>query len=167
MENSLTEHIESQNTFPNNSIKKPKTNSNYTSIIHKISLSNQNEENSDELDELMIEIIEKKSKIFLEGIENPIDHIIEKYTMKKPDEFSDITSLTIKVKRNFGILNEFGLRLINLQELNLSMSTIHSVSDIGSSFSNLLMLNLSNCSLHELTGKILLKDLQELFALKN
>jgi hypothetical protein len=129
MENSYSENIESKIPSPNNTIEIAKTYTNYTSIIHKISLSNQNEENSDELDELMKEIIENKSTIFLEGKENPIDHIIQKYTMRKSDEFNDITSLTIKVKRNFGILNEFGLRLINLQELNLSMSTIHSVSE--------------------------------------
>lgn len=128
---------------------------NYSSIIYKISILNQqSEDTTDELEELLREIIDNNKKEFLEAEENPIKFIISKHTNTKHEDFNEIKSLTLKVKKNFGILNEFAFFLPSLQELNLNGSRIHSVTELGSSFENLIALNLSNCNLHDLTSKI-------------
>ena len=66
-----------------------------------------------------------------------------------------IKTLKLNINENFTHLNEFGNFLNNLEFLNLEHSRIRSIETIGSSFVNLTNLNVSNCNLVDLTGKIL------------
>ena len=71
-----------------------------------------------------------------------------------------LTSLTLKIDKNFNMMNDIGFRLPNLIELNLQNSDIESIIDIGTSFNKLEKLNVSNCGLNDLCGLICFKNLK-------
>ena len=47
-----------------------------------------------------------------------------------------LTSLTLKIHKNFNMMNDIGFRLPNLIELNLEGSDIESIMDIGANLKN-------------------------------
>ena len=101
----------------------------------------------------------KNEEEMLEGKINIIDKVIQKHIPASADSkiikiHQNLTSLTLKIDKNFNMMNDVGYRLPNLIELNLSGSEIESIMDIGTSFKKLEKLNVSNCGLNDLSGLI-------------
>ena len=116
--------------------------------------------------------INKNEEEMLEGKINIIDKVIQKHIPVSNDSkvikiHQGITSLTLKIDKNFNMMNDIGFRLPNLIELNLQNSDIESIMDIGTSFNKLEKLNVSNCGLNDLSGLICFKNLKELYASNN
>ena len=119
--------------------------------------------------------IKDKSKYeedILEGKINIIDKIIQKYMPSSNDNkviqiHQGLTSLSLKIDKDFNMLNDIGYRLPNLISLDLSGSEIESIMDIGTSFKKLEKLNVSNCGLSDLNGIICFNNLKELIASNN
>jgi hypothetical protein len=129
------------------------TNSSILPIVYKLSIQKGEKEIlSGEFDELMKQIIDTNNTDFINGDINLIEYLISRYTNAPSTEIMNITTIKMKVKENFGMLNDFGLYMPNLKELNLSGSCIKSIHDIGSSFLNLVELNVSNCGVVDLSG---------------
>jgi hypothetical protein len=108
----------------------------------------------------------------LEGKINIIDKVIQKYMPISNDSkvisiHPGMTSLSLKIDKNFNMLNDIGYRLPNLIELNLQGSEIESIMDIGTSFNKLEKLNVSGCGLTDLSGIICFQNLKELNASNN
>ena len=108
----------------------------------------------------------------LKGKINIIDKIIQKYMPTSNDNkviqiHQGLTSLSLKIDKNFNMLNDIGYRLPNLISLDLSGSEIESIMDIGTSFNKLEKLNVSNCGLSDLNGIICFNNLKELIASNN
>ena len=108
----------------------------------------------------------------LEGKINIIDKVIQKHLPVSNDSKvitinPGLTSLSLKIDKNFNMMNDIGYRLPNLIELNLQGSTIESIMDIGTSFNKLEKLNISGCGLTDLSGIICFRNLKELNASNN
>ena len=108
----------------------------------------------------------------LEGKINIIDKVIQKHLPVSNDSKvitinPGLTSLSLKIDKNFNMMNDIGYRLPNLIELNLQGSTIESIMDIGTSFNKLEKLNVSGCGLTDLSGIICFRNLKELNASNN
>jgi Leucine-rich repeat (LRR) protein len=116
--------------------------------------------------------INKNEEDILKGKINIIDKVIYKHMPSSADSkvikiHEGLTSLTLKIDKNFNMMNDIGFRLPNLIELNLQNSEIESIIDIGTSFNKLEKLNVSNCGLNDLSGLICFKNLKELYASNN
>jgi hypothetical protein len=114
----------------------------------------------------------KYEEEILEGKINIIDKVIQKYMPVSNDSkvisiHPGLTSLSLKIDKNFNMMNDIGYRLPNLIELNLQGSEIESIMDIGTSFNKLEKLNVSNCGLADLSGIICFQNLKELNAANN
>ena len=114
----------------------------------------------------------KYEEEILEGKINIIDKVIQKYMPVSNDSkvisiHLGLTSLSLKIDKNFNMMNDIGYRLPNLIELNLQGSEIESIMDIGTSFNKLEKLNVSNCGLTDLSGIICFQNLRELNAANN
>ena len=108
----------------------------------------------------------------LEGKINIIDKVIQKHLPVSNDSKvitinPGLTSLSLKIDKNFNMMNDIGYRLPNLIELNLQGSTIESIMDIGTSFNKLEKLNVSGCGLTDLSGIICFRNLKELNSSNN
>lgn len=148
---------EEENEIKNYSI------SEYNKIVNSIN----NNFNSKEINKK-----NKHDKEILEGNINIIDKIIQKYIPASNDNkiikiHPGLTHLSLKIDKNFNMLNDIGYRLPNLLELNLSNSDLESIMDIGTTFKKLEKLNVSNCGLSDLNGIICFQNLKELIASKN
>ena len=131
----------------------------------------QNSKN-EEIKEESNKLKEILNQDILEGKINIIDKIIQKYMPASIDNkviqiHQGLTSLSLKIDKDFNMLNDIGYRLPNLIELNLSGSELESIMDIGTSFNKLEKLNVSNCGLSDLNGIICFQNLKELNASKN
>ena len=108
----------------------------------------------------------------LEGKINIIDKVIQKYMPASNDSkvisiHPGLTSLRLKIDKNFNMMNDIGFRLPNLIDLDLQGSEIESIMDIGTSFNKLEKLNVSGCGLTDLSGIICFQNLKELNASNN
>jgi hypothetical protein len=97
-------------------------------------------------------IIDSQNENFLSGDTKVIGFIISKYLKMDLDEINQLQKLSIKINSDFGLLNSFGEYLPNLRELKLKDSQITSISECGTSFRNLKILNVTNCGLKDLSG---------------
>ncbi len=130
-------------------------NSNFNKIFYKLQIKNESSNCiiSEEFDEIVKKIIDNEDQSFLQGGINLIEYLISKYSGEEMAiNAREVESLTLTVKEDFGMFNEFGKYLINLKMLNLSKSGINCISEIGTSFCNLISLNVSHCSVYDLTG---------------
>ena len=112
----------------------------------------------------------KNDEEILEGKINIIDKVIQKHMPSSNDTKiinQGLTSLSLKIDKNFNMMNDIGYRLPNLIELNLNGSEIESIMDIGTNFKKLEKLDVSNCGLNDLSGIICFKNLKELYASNN
>jgi len=114
----------------------------------------------------------KTEEEILEGKINIIDKVIQKHMPASNDSkvisiHPGLTSITLKIDKNFNMMNDIGYRLPNLIELNLQGSDIESIMDIGTSFNKLEKLNVSGCGLTDLSGIICFQNLKELNASNN
>jgi len=103
------------------------------------------------------QILESRNEHFLNGEINIIDYLISKYSniSTTQGEIKNLTKLSIKIQSDLGMLNQFGEHLPKLELLTLNGSVIPRIDDIGSSFSNLKVLNISNCFLEDINGIII------------
>ena len=150
-----SEEKEDENKIKNYSI------SEYNKIVSSIN-NNKNQINDKN----------KYEEDILEGKVNIIDKIIQKHMPSSSDNkviqiHPGLTSLSLKIDKNFNMLNDIGYRLPNLISLDLSGSEIESIMDIGTSFNKLEKLNVSNCGLSDLDGIICFNNLKELNASNN
>ena len=104
---------------------------------------------------------------YLKGEENIIENMIIKYGNITKKDISNLENLTVQLPKNFGMLNDFGFYLPKLKKLNLSKSKIKSIDEIGTSFTNLETLNVSQCELEDLSGIVCFINLIELDASHN
>ena len=116
--------------------------------------------------------INKHEEEILEGKINIIDKVIQKHVPSSNDSkvisiHPGLTSLSLKIDKNFNMMNDIGYRLPNLIELNLQGSEIESIMEIGTSFNKLEKLNVSGCGLTDLSGIICFQSLKELNASNN
>jgi Leucine-rich repeat (LRR) protein len=114
----------------------------------------------------------KYEEEILEGKINIIDKVIQKHMPISNDSkvisiHPGLTSLSLKIDKDFNMMNDIGYRLPNLIELNLQGSEIESIMDIGTSFNKLEKLNVSGCGLTDLSGIICFQNLKELNASNN
>jgi hypothetical protein len=82
-------------------------------------------------------------------------------------DLQNLQKLTIRINGSYGLLNQFGQRLVNLKFLKLNDSFIQSIDDLGSNFKNLKILQINNCKLKDLTGIICFEQLEILEAKNN
>ena len=137
--------------------------SEYNKIVSSINNNNNRNQIKDK---------NKYEEDILEGKINIIDKIIQKYLPSSNDNkviqiHQGLTSLSLKIDKDFNMLNAIGYRLPNLISLDLSGSEIESIMDIGTSFKKLEKLNVSNCGLSDLNGIICFNNLKELNASNN
>lgn len=116
---------------------------------------------------LFKQIVENDNKNFLEGDINMIDYLLSKYSSLNLKEIKSLEKIHIKINSEYNLLNQFGERLIHLKELRLNGSNIKSISDLGSSYKNLSVLNMDNCNLSDLTGLVCFEKLEEFSAMNN
>ena len=114
----------------------------------------------------MRQIVDSENDKFLNGDINVIDYVLAKYLKISITEIQNLKKLTIRINGSYGLLNQFGQRLINLQFLKLNDSFIQSIDDLGSNFKNLKILQINNCKLKDLSGIICFEQL-EIFEAKN
>jgi hypothetical protein len=101
----------------------------------------------------MKQIIETKNETFLSGDVKVVEYIIAKYLNIDIAEVKEIEKLSIKINSDFSLLNQFGENMLNLRELKLNHSHISSISDIGTSFKNIKVLQVNDCNLVDLSGR--------------
>ena len=131
--------------------------------------SNTNEKNDlilRNFSNFMRQIVDNENDKFLNGDINVIDYVLAKYLKLNIAEIQNLRKLNIRINGSYGLLNQFGQRLINLKFLKLNDSFIQSIDDLGSNFKNLKILQINNCKLKDLSGIICLEQL-EIFEAKN
>lgn len=133
-------------------------------IINNVDTIPQNEE----FQNMVADIAKNKnSDEYLKGEANIVESLIVKYGNIKSEQINQLTELEIQIPQNFGMLNDFGFYLPNLKILNLSKSKIKSIDEIGISFKQLEVLNVSQCELEDLSGIVCFEKLNELDASHN
>ena len=115
----------------------------------------------------MRQIVDNENDKFLNGDINVIDYVLAKYLKLNITEIQNLRKLNIKINGSYGLLNQFGQRLVNLKFLKLNDSFIQSIDDLGSNFKNLKILQINNCKLKELSGIICFEQLEILEAKNN
>ena len=115
----------------------------------------------------MRQIVDNENDKFLNGDINVIDYVLAKYLKLNITEIQNLRKLNIKINGSYGLLNQFGQRLVNLKFLKLNDSFIQSIDDLGSNFKNLKILQINNCKLKELNGIICFQQLEILEAKNN
>ena len=115
----------------------------------------------------MRQIIDSENDKFLNGDINVIDYVLAKYLKMNITDLEKLQKLTIRINGSYGLLNQFGQRLVNLKFLKLNDSFIQSIDDLGSNFKNLKILQINNCKLKDLTGIICFEQLEILEAKNN
>ena len=115
----------------------------------------------------MRQIVDNENDKFLNGDINVIDYVLAKYLKLNITEIQNLRKLNIKINGSYGLLNQFGERLINLKFLKLNDSFIQSIDDLGSNFKNLKILQINNCKLKDLSGIICFEQLEILEAKNN
>lgn len=142
-----------------------------TPCVNMIAIKNSGEKistgNVKSFSSFFKQIIDGENKRFLGGDVNMIDYIISKYTGTKLKEVSNLIKINLIINSEYGLLNQFGERLPYLRELKLGGSKIPMLSDLGSNFVNLVILNMDNCGLTDITGIVCLKNLVEFSAANN
>ena len=116
---------------------------------------------------LMKQIIDNQNDNFLNGNINLIDYLLAKYLNITTEEISTLDKISIRITKDYGLLNQFGERLKNLVCLKLNESFIPCISDIGTNFTNLKILQVNDCRLKDLTGIVCFQNLEVLEAKNN
>ena len=96
------------------------TNSSISTNNSNNSLSNVNmNQNSDSLfknfSNFMRQIVESENDKFLNGNINVIDYVLAKYLRININDLKSLKKLSIKINGSYGLLNQFGQRLIELK----------------------------------------------------
>lgn len=121
--------------------------------IRSLKRGNESENIIKNFSAFMKQIIETKNENFLSGDVRVIEFIISKYLNIPISEVNSIEKLSIRINTDFGLLNQFGEYLHNLKELKLNNSVLTGISEIGTNFRNLKVLQVCNCNMKDLSGK--------------
>jgi hypothetical protein len=116
--------------------------------------NNEISEQWKEFKDIIKDIVASQDSNYLQGNLNIIEQLISKYGNVPVGNLPDLKKITMKLEKGFGMLNEFGEHLPILEELNLQGSQFKMISEIGSSFSHLIILNVSYCGIRDLSGII-------------
>jgi len=127
----------------------------------------QNEALFKNFSNFMRQIVDSDNGKFLNGDINVIDYVLAKYLKMNITDLQNLQKLTIRINGSYGLLNQFGQRLVNLKFLKLNDSFIQSIDDLGTNFRNLKILQINNCKLKDLTGIICFEQLEILEAKNN
>ena len=127
----------------------------------------QNEALFKNFSNFMRQIVDSDNGKFLNGDINVIDYVLAKYLKMNISDLQNLQKLTIRINGSYGLLNQFGQRLVNLKFLKLNDSFIQSIDDLGTNFRNLKILQINNCKLKDLTGIICFEQLEILEAKNN
>ena len=92
----------------------------------------------------MRQIVDNKNDKFLNGDINVIDYVLAKYLKLNISEIQNLRKLNIKINGSYGLLNQFGERLINLKFLNFKDGNIQCIDKILSSFKDVILLKTNN-----------------------
>jgi len=112
---------------------------------------------SQDIDVYLREIIDKNDHKFLSGEANLFEFLLAKHFNIHKEQISQQESISFKIDLqldDYNFLNEFGIKMPCLVKLSLENSVLKSISNIGTSFRNLKSLNVSNCKIEEIEGKI-------------
>lgn len=115
----------------------------------------------------MRQIVDSDNGKFLNGDINVIDYVLAKYLKMNITDLQNMQKLTIRINGSYGLLNQFGQRLVNLKFLKLNDSFIQSIDDLGTNFRNLKILQINNCKLKDLSGIICFEQMEILEAKNN
>ena len=127
----------------------------------------QNEALFKNFSNFMRQIVDSDNGKFLNGDINVIDYVLAKYLKMNITDLQNLQKLTIRINGSYGLLNQFGQRLVNLKFLKLNDSFIQSIDDLGTNFRNLKILQINNCKLKDLSGIICFEQLEILEAKNN
>jgi len=128
---------------------------------NEIPLNSKQEANKNEdyfitdIDIYLREIIDNNDTKFLSGEANLFEYLIAKYLNIEKEKISEQEKMDIKIDLqidDYNFLNEFGIKMPKLINLNLENSILLNISNIGTSFKNLQYLNVNNCQIEELEG---------------
>jgi len=120
--------------------------------IRELKSTNDSENLLKNFSQMMKQIIESKNTHFLNGNINLIEYILSKYTNIPNEKIGDIERISLIINFEQNLLNQFGQYLPKLKELILNYSIIPSFADVGSSFSNLKEIYITNTGLKDLNG---------------
>ena len=142
-----------------------------TSNSISTSISNVNVNQNNDLlfknfSNFMRQIVDSENEKFLNGDINVIDYVLAKYLRININDLKHLRKLSIKINGSYGLLNQFGQRLVELKCLKLNDSFIPEINDLGSNFKNIIILQMNNCRLKELSGIVCFEFL-EVFEAKN
>lgn len=121
-------------------------------FIYLLSIKDINKDDRNDFDSFIKEIIENNTEAILTGDTNIVEYYITKYLNIPREEMNTLTTANFKINSEFNMLNEIGYYLPCLKSLILNYSSINSIGSIGTSFLNLEILHVSNCSIEDLTG---------------
>ena len=128
--------------------------------------NNENSTSFNNFNNLFKQIIVNENKNFLEGEINMIDYIISKSTNTPINKVNELLKVNLKTNADFNLLNQIGERLPVLKELKLTNSILQSIEDLGTNFKNLVILNIDNCGIKDISGICVMMNLRE-FSAKN
>ena len=142
-----------------------------TSNSISTSISNVNVNQNNDLlfknfSNFMRQIVDSENEKFLNGNINVIDYVLAKYLKISINDLKHLRKLSIKINGSYGLLNQFGQRLVELKCLKLNDSFIPEINDLGSNFKNIVILEMNNCRLKDLSGIVCFEFL-EVFEAKN
>jgi len=100
----------------------------------------------------MKQIIDMKNNDFISGNIDVIEYILSKFTNIEMKNLKYLEKISLRLSYEFDLLNQFGQRLPKLLDLRLNGSNIVSISNIGTTYENLIVLQINNCNINDLTG---------------
>jgi hypothetical protein len=119
-----------------------------------------------DIDNIMKQIVEKNDNTFLSGDTNLFEFLISKYLNIEKNNIKNVKEFEFKIDLQldeYNFLNEYGLKMPNLISLNLSNSILKNISNIGISFKNLKILNVTNCQIDEIEGISFINNIKKIY----
>jgi len=101
----------------------------------------------------MKQIIDMKNNDFINGNIDVIEYILSKIANLNIKNLKYLEKISLRLSHESELLNQFGQRLPKLLDLRLNGSNIISISNIGTTFENLIVLQINNCNINDLSGK--------------
>ena len=129
-----------------------------SSIVTKASSTNNNFLKN--FQNFMKTIIDNQNDVFLNGDKNVIKYTLSQYLNIPEDELASLTKLSIIISNDYGLLNQFGKFLPNLEILKLNTSNILSFNDIGTNFNHIKCLQMRSCHLKDINGLICMQSIE-------
>lgn len=127
-----------------------------TPHIDFLSLNDEKEPDSLDINRhfnlFMKQIIDMKNNDFINGNIDVIEYILSKFLNLDMKNLKYLEKISLRLSHEFELLNQFGQRLPKLLDLRLNGSNIISVANIGTTFEILVVLQINNCKVNDLSG---------------